>query len=495
LVEGPKRFALLFDQPPANQPTDIFWRMAQLDLNVFSSFYQAAPYLVIVIFASWIWFPILFISWRRLRLLRSRISLLGQARVESKPNYQPAPTRKTMGWAPMVLAAASIILGGFIVYLPYLYQNELVGFDASWYAQTSVSLNKPQEFWGIILTEPRAPYLLIQYTIMHLLGVTPEMAVKLAPIPVVAIVAFGSYILVRSLLHDGYLAALAAVLSGLSVQTTAGLTGSIFAAWLAFAWIMIFYALLLRGIDSESRRLLLAAVPVSFLVLFSHAWMWGAFMIFLFVALILSVVALRYSLLDKDQKVVLRRWSLWSLIVIVANIVLAAAIVFVASPFSASRSAIPAGYDQLMFLLDVRRLVGLDLSVDSLAYVMRAYLGGVYFDGAIFVLAIVGIFGIRGVAPQGRYVLISWILVTSVLTAIADQWLQWRTLYVLPYYILAVLGIYSLKLALQRSMPERVLQKRSRIVLYAFIGTLCLALVVLQLNYALRCVAQLMVYF
>jgi hypothetical protein len=122
-------------------------------------------------------------------------------------------------------------------------------------------------------------------------------------------------------------------------------------------------------------------------------------------------------------------------------------------------------------------------------------LGGVYFDGVIFVLAIVGILGIRGVAPQGRYVLTSWILVASVLTVIADQWLQWRMLYLLPYYILAVLGIYSLKLALQRSMTERVLQKRSRIVFYAFIGSLCLALVVLQLNYALRCVAQLTVYF
>jgi hypothetical protein len=394
----------------------------------------------------------------------------------------------------MVLLAASIIVGGYVVYLPYFHQNELVGFDASWYAQTLVALNKPQEFWGIVLTEPRAPYLLVQYFIMHLLGVTSEVAVKLAPIPIVALVALASYLLVKSLVNDGYLGALAAVLSAFSVQTTAGLTGSIFASWLAFAWIMIFYAILLRGVDNGSRKLLLAAVVVSWLVLFSHAWTWGVFMIVLLVNLILTAAASRSRLLGKDRGGVLSRCSSWLLMVIATNVALGAAIVFIASPFGASRSTIPAGYALLTSLLNVNRLAGLDFSADSLTYVMRSYLGGVYFNAIIFALAVVGILGIREVAPRGRYALISWIPVTSILTVIADSWLQWRMLYLLPYYILAVLGIYSLKLALQRSMPEAV-DNRSRIVLYTFMGSLCLALVVLQFNYTLRCIGQLTVYF
>jgi hypothetical protein len=496
LIEGPKRFALLFDQPSASQPTDIFWKMAQLDLNAFSTFYQAAPYLLIVIFASWIWLPAVFVLWKRLRRSRSgsRLDLHGQIAEQSRSDREPTLRRKVIAWAPMVLVAASIITGGYVVYLPYFHQNELVGFDAPWYAQTLVALNRPQEFWGIVLTEPRAPYLLIQYFIMHLLGVTSEMAVKLAPIPIVALVALASYVLVKSLLNDGYLGALAAVLSAFSVQTTAGLTGSIFAEWLAFAWIMIFYAILFRSVDTGSRKLLLAAVLVSWLVLFTHAWTWGAFMIVLMVNLILTAAASRSGLLGRDRAGVLRRCSLWLLMVIAMNTALVAVILLVASPFGASRSTIPAGYALLTSLLNVNRLAGLDFSADSLAYVMRSYLGGVYFNAIIFALAVVGILAIREVAPEGRYALISWILVTSILTVIADYWLQWRTLYLLPYYILAVLGIYSLKLALQRSMPKGV-DKRSRIVLSAFMGSLCLALVVLQLNYTLRCIGQLTVYF
>jgi hypothetical protein len=490
LIRDARHFVLYFDQPPTDG--NIFWKMALLDLNIFSTFYQAAAYLVTVIFASWIWIPVGFFVWKRLRRSGSGVGSHSEAVEESELHHQPTLMRKFMNLAPLVLVAISVVIGGYVVYLPYFYQDELVGFDAPWYVQTLVALNRPQEFWGIVLTEPRAPYLLVLYIIMRLLNVTPELAVKLGPIPVVALAALTSYVLVKSLVNNKYLGAVAAILSAFSVQTTGALTGSIFASWLAFALMMIFYVLLLRGAESGSRRLLLGAVLVSCLLLLTHAWTWGAFMIILLVNFILTIVIPR--LRGAADRGVIRRWRVWIVIVIATNTVLALAALLSVSAFGVSGPTISAGYSLLTRLVNPERIAGLDFSVDSLAYVMRVYLGGLYMNGVLYALAIVGLFGFRRVFSRGQYGLMSWILVASVLTALADPWMQWRTLYLPPYHILAALGIFSLSVTFQRLLPERG-RKSSRILLYVIIGSLCLAFLVAEFNYALRSVAALTVYF
>jgi len=488
LFRDAKHFVLFFDQRVADG--DVFWRMALLDLNIFSTLYQAAAYLVVVIFASWIWIPVGSFLWKKLRRSGSGAGSRSEAVQESELHHQPTPERKFMNLVPAMLVAISIVIGGYVVYLPYFYQDKLVGVDAPWYLQTLVALNRPQEFWGIVLTEPRAPYLIVLYAIMHVLGATPEVAVKLGPVVVVALAASTSYVLVKSLVNNKYVGAVAAILSALSVQTTAGLTGSIFASWLAFALMMILYALLLSGANSGSRRLLLGAVLVSCLLLFTHAWTWGAFMIVLIVNFILTMVAPR--LRGRDDAAVIRRWRVWLVIVIAANAALALAVLS-ASAFGVSGPAgVSEGYSLLTGLVSPERITRLGLSVDSLAYVMRIYVGGVYTNGVLYALAIVGLFGARKASSPGQYALTSWILVASVLTALADPSLQWRMLYLPPYHILAVLGIFSLTVTFQRLMPETG-QRSSRIPLYAIVGSLCVAFLVAQFNYALRSVAELIV--
>jgi hypothetical protein len=215
-------------------------------------------------------------------------------------------------------------------------------------------------------------------------------------------------------------------------------------------------------------------------------------MIVLLVDFMLTMVAPR--LRGRDGKGVIRRWRVWLVIVIATNTALALAVLSVSAFGVSGPAGVSEGYSLLTNLVSPERIARLVFSVDSLAYSMRVYLGGVYTNGVLYALAILGLFGFRKVFSRGQYALMSWILVASVLTALADPLLQRRILYLPPYHILAALGIFSLNVTFQRLMPKKS-QKSSRILLYAITGSVCLAFLVAQFNCALRSVAALIVWF
>jgi len=77
----------------------------------------------------------------------------------------------------------------------------------------------------------------------------------------------------------------------------------------------------------------------------------------------------------------------------------------------------------------------------SFAFTVQYYVGGFIANPVVILFAIMGLVVARKFDEKLHLFLLSMLIVTSIPLVLVGSWWQWRLLYMIPYQVLAVLGI------------------------------------------------------
>jgi hypothetical protein len=240
---------------------------------------------------------------------------------------------------------------------------------------------------------------------------------------------------------------------------------------------LFFFAFLLRAAKTVGKSWLVASFAVSLVIMVTHPWTWPILMLILAIYVVLS------ALHDRSWDFARRSVGLR----ILAGSMLMGLVVFsVASGLAVSKGVVNlAYYFGLVENLRLQRPPDLFLRDVQIA-LFNYSTQGLFSNWLMISLAVVGVFGLGKMGKETRVLLESWILGPSLLILFLGPEIQWRLLFLIPYHILAVLGVTTLMGVLRRliSAPDQS-RAHSLIVKAVQVGFVTV-LVLLFLNNALR---------
>jgi hypothetical protein len=289
--------------------------------------------------------------------------------------------------------------------------------------------------------------------------------------------ALGSFFLVREMGQNDLVSVLAALFASLSPQMLVGTLASIFSNWLAMAEMLFFLAFLLRTAKTVGKSWFVASLAVSLVIMVTHPWTWPILMLILAIYVVLS------ALHDRSWDFARRSVGLR----ILAGSMLMGLVVFsVTTGLAVSQGVVNLAY-YFGLVENLRLQRPPDLFIRDVQIALFNYsTQGLFSNWLMISLAVVGVFGLGKMGKETRVLLESWILGPSLLILFLGPEIQWRLLFLIPYHILAVLGVTTLMGVLRRliSAPDQS-RAHSLIVKAVQVGFVTF-LVLLFLNNALR---------
>lgn len=407
--------------------------------------YPIFPWLIILFASSWLLSP-----------MADRIRGSGSPK---PPKIWPHPA---------ITLWAALSLGAIAAYFPYFsaqYPPKLVGVDSPWYLRSLEGMAGIGSIWELFRAEPRALSLLLLYGIKALSGAPSISVIQAAPMLLMALSALSTFWLVKVGSGDSEAAALAGLLSIFSVQLAVGMYAGIYANWLAFSIMALYLGSILKA--SRSRAWLIPSAALACLVFAAHSWTG---------ALGVAILALYFlfnlpGALSGDKE---------SGSALVASGILLAFEAILALALLWATKALPYAANFISFLNPSNALA----AASNLRETVATYVAGFLFNPAAFLMGLFGILGIRGKAF--RRLLSAWLAPCSALMAMAGPFYQWRAIYVMPIPILAAFGFL---LALERL--KGYLGDGSGKWIFGMEAMAALLFILLNVNYALRCMAWL----
>jgi hypothetical protein len=222
------------------------------------------------------------------------------------------------------------------------------------------------------------------------------------------------------------------LLAPFSFQALGLIYSGYFANMLALILIFVYVVLFFRVLDHWSVFGFFALLGVSVLVLFSHSWTW-----FVFALVLVVFLFLEWRLAVRDK-------GLWGRFKGTAGFVGATIGVGlfcdlvreVLSPVSSSASVLVTAQSSLGFPNIAFLLNGLRDSVDFV-------LGGVYANGLLIFLSVVGFFVLLRFRSEVANFFVAWVFVgcVSILFA-AQDFVFDRFLFLMPWVVLSSLGLF-----------------------------------------------------
>jgi hypothetical protein len=471
------------------------WILPLIDVKIYYALYPATLRLLIIVLFSWTWLPaVRCLEYVFMKLMGMEFKLqpsspAGEKAVDIRSNSLKSQSRlrsKLIWLTPKLLLPASMACGAFVAYYPYFYLPpfEFVGVDTHWYYETLVQVRDFASVEKIVLSEPRAPYILLLYA-LNLIFQEPATAVKLGPAISAAFLSIAFYTLVKVGTENEYLAALSSLLGVFSIYTTGGMFAGIYTNWLAMAEVAFFLALFLKALRENSKKYLLSAILTSFLVLFTHAWTWGVL-----IGVMLSYMAMTLIRLNKRifKSVESKREFAFILTVLLINLTPALAILLnLGLPFIPTPSPGSTYYD----LLKAMNTANLKRLEPILLFTLTYYIGGFFATPHVYLLTALGAISIRDFKSSFNRLLASWLFVPSIIAVLMDSWFQWRLLYVLPCPILTALGLSCIIEKLEKSSLFMDYTKADEKLLTLLKFLLTSLTVLLLFNYTLRSMSYL----
>ncbi len=320
----------------------------------------------------------------------------------------------------------ALVVSAFIAYLPYFYRQNPLGVDAPWYMARLQDLNGGGSPLVLAWTEPHAAYILLLFGLQNMLRLSAADAVKLGVVLLSASLTAAVYLFAGGAFRNQSIALLSAYLAALSPQTLVGGFAGIFENWLAVVLVYLFLAFLTRAMRSPTLMSNIGGAATILLVTFVHVWTW-VILIIILAALVTLRAARAHHLTFKTL------FSSLHPAIIVSVIVAEAAIL--ASP--ASRTAITFGLTSVaggMQASPANFLEGLSVTLTN-------YVLGFYSNWILLLLALVGLAYTARIPEEASALLQAWTLVLLGICAFMSPNGQWRLLYILPYPVLAALGI------------------------------------------------------
>lgn len=421
------------------------------------------PYALYPIFA-WL-VALLALSWLS-------IPIAHRARSLGRGGMGPAPpTWDALPWHRAAIALwAAISLGAIAAYFPYFstqYPPKLVGVDSPWYLRSLERIPGIESFPGLLREEPRALSLLLLYGIKAL-GATSISAIQLAPIPLMALSALSSFWLARAGGAGPMGSALAGILSIFSIQLTVGMYAGIYANWLAYSIMTLQFGSVLKA--TRSKLWLIPSAALACLTFAAHAWTG---------ALSASILAL-FFLFNLPGALGGDRESGSALLA--SGILLAFEAALALSLFRWTK-ALPYAANFLSFLSPSNA----SAAISNLRETIGTYVAGFLFNPAAFLMGALGVIGARARDGGLGKLLSAWLAPCSALMLTTAPFYQWRAIYVMPIPILAALGFLFALERLERFIWGEAPGKLAS----AFGAALASLFALLNVNYALRCMAWL----
>lgn len=344
-----------------------------------------------------------------------------------------------------VCLSTSMVLSGFLALCPYFLgrgiSRLLIGVDAAWYVKAVGELQASGPM-TVFASEPRTVFLFLCYSLQSLTGLSTIDSMKGASACVSALVTLGGFLVMREATRRNDLAILSAGLGALSPQLLIGLFAAIYDGWLAFAELLFFCFCLLRAVRNSRKVDVGISAGLLVLIMLTHLWTWAVTM------LVLGLYVLFLCTLRKRRE--FRSTSRVALEIFLLSLaVFGMGILMV--PYQALRIATEFG--EWVFFAN---LVSPTSLLRNLQTTITAYVGGFYSNWILFALSILGVGASRfRLNERAAYMLFALILGPGLMSLILGSGIQWRLLFLIPFPILAALGISSLLELLKRTTKGR----------------------------------------
>ena len=442
--------------------------LARLDLGFFFVAYSLVVWLILLLMAS----PVII---EAILLLKRRATL---AYPLSMPDMRLRTAYVVLG---LVCTCA---LSAIVAALPYSLSSYPVGIDVHWYygvlnaLTTGAPLSILGDGWKAHM-ELHIVFVMLAYSIQSAAQLSAREAVMSAAMVTSTLFALGSFLIAREA-GTGDLGSLAAgFFAGVSPQALVGTLASIFGSWLAMAEMMFFFALLLRAVKTRSKRSLVVSLAAALLVMVTHPWTYPILLLILTVYVVLSA-------LQNRSWEFLRRSA--GLKILLAS-VLAGFVAFALAQGSLVFDLVMAVGQTGGLLANVPPWRSPDVFLHDVQVALLNYsTQGFYSNWIMLSLGIVGVFGLANTEKETRAIFVSWILGPSLLFLFLGSEIQWRLLYLIPYNILAAIGVVTLFGLLERAIPISRSRRNLMMVRVVELGFVVL-LMLLFLNNAARSMA------
>ena len=464
------------------------WILPSVETQLFNIGYGSTPVLLLMMLFAWIWIPILKTLLVRFSpRLRFAVFSDRQLSAEEKDIFSNGSVwlRLLLRFGPKLLLFFSFLLGAYLVYYPYFYEERLLGVDtARFYYPKLLEMNDWASLSAILIGEARAPYLLMLFCLKMATGLDALYIVKIGPALPAILLSLSSYVFLRVVTNDERLAAVGSMLSVFSIHTTVAMFAGIFTNWLAMSEVMFFFAFFFKGSVAGSRsRWTVLTVVFGFLLLFTHGWTWGVVMAAVGAYLLLTFSKLR---LDAVRRLELKRESVFAAVVM-ALCIAPILSVFLALPLLPSSvgaiGAVSSGYTEVLGSMSLSFLWNV---WNILVFTIMYYFGGFYGNPLIYLLGFLGMSRLLKVGGCSSRLLFSWLALISAGSVLLDSWFQSRLFYLIPFQVFAVFGLQII-VDMVRSFRLNVGYVHRGDVYHLLFEFLLVLVVLLSLfNYALR---------
>ena len=423
--------------PVGAWPVAVHWRLVELSLSNLA--YPLLPY-------GYLAFIILGVAaflvkvapaaklpekWSSARVVQFAGRLRGAVEFCKEQACEPFSGRFPVAAAVVVSFVVSSLFV-VVTVLPWLNPTyRLVSVDAPTYYQWLVHMRglDVNSALSFAFSNDRAAFMVLSYALSNV--VAPVTLMQFIPALLVPLFCVVSLLVVRQVCGFREAWVYVVLIAPFSVQGLGLIYSGYFANMLAVIFVYVYFVLLLRVFRSGSSLGVFGLLGVSLLVLFSHSWTWYV--------LVLSLGAFLFL----EWRVAVREDGSWRRFKWKVSVVGASVGVGLVCDLarklltstSASLSVFETAQSSLSFPNGAYVLGGLKLTTNF-------YLGGVFANGVLVLLCVVGFLFMLSFKSELSRLLVSWVFVGCVFVLFASgEFVFNRFLLLMPSVVFSSLGL------------------------------------------------------
>jgi hypothetical protein len=183
-----------------------------------------------------------------------------------------------------------------------------------------------------------------------------------------------------------------------------------------------------------------SSLAISLLIMVTHAWTWAMLMMILAFDLLLSARTRSPRLWSSAKGKVFVASALVGLVFYVIG----------GGFFTAFRDAVNFGLSWAL----AANLRSPTTYFNNLQLTLTNYAGGIFSNWLLLALSIVGVLGLRVMSKEARTLLQSWLLSPLLIMVFLSSDVQWRLLFLIPYNILAAIGLLKILSVLRERLTD-----------------------------------------
>lgn len=452
------------------------WLFPTIDLQLFNVLYPLTSWLFLLFLYSWIWIPVL-------KQMLPRIATLKHAKLKIKKislsRLPDAGSVFTLNRRYVILGLLlSLATAAFISYYPYTHvpHSTLVGSDSVEYYNWLSSAHQKGPLNAFNTDRPLP--ILLMYVIQMATGSSPETVVRLMPTILALCLCLAVYWFVKVGTKNEFAALVSSLLSSFSFQLTVGVFAYFLANWMAIIESLLLLAFLLKSSEKQSMKFMALSAVMGMAVLLTHPYTWDVLMAIL-------ILYFAWTLIRKGSR--RKREILLLALLLGSNFIFYTA--YALAPFGKSLSSAEGGnFSSVTSGISFSNLLNLQ---NNLAMIIQSYVGGLFGNPLLILLAVVGVFSMFDFSERFNKIMMAWVMVPSLaLLIVSPDPYYYRFLYLIPIQIQAAAGLLWIisKVELVKSWFKTERNLRT------FKIFIVILVVLFLFNYALRSVDEAVVH-